>query len=455
MKKYKMNPFAVVLLVLAVFMVPVVSAAEVAVQENLELATFDAAWEIIRDTHFDPTFNGVDWDQVRNDLRPKAAEAGDPEELRPVIQEMVGRLGQSHFSVIPKSAVDEEISAGEGGGEGDLGLDLRVMGERLVVTAVDDGGPAAAAGVRPGWLLESLNGKPVSDLLTRIRETADWRSIELRFLIVAFGSLTGTPGSTVDCVFMDGSDTKRELQLTRRAAPGKPVKLGNLPPFQTRFDSRQVDSEKHGVTVGVLSFNFWMVPLASQIDDAVDRYRGDHGLVFDLRGNLGGVGGMVMGVAGHILDKKVSLGTFSTRTQTLKFNTNPRRVNSKGELVRPFSGPVAILVDGLSASTSEMFAAGLQEAGRARIFGRKTPGMVLPAYMDRLPNGDVLYHAIADYRTPSGALVEGRGVQPDKEIPLDRAVLLEGRDQVMEAALDWIAKENKKQDRIGSLQENE
>ena len=269
-------------------------------------------------------------------------------------------------------------------------------------------------------------------------------------MVIAIGSLGGSPGSTVECEFLDGADMTRTVELTRRAAPGKPVKLGNLPPFQTRFGSQRIESSEHGIHVGVLSFNFWMVPVAVQIDNAVDRFRGDQGLVFDLRGNLGGVGGMVMGVAGHILDEKVSLGTFKTRTQSLNFNTNPRFVNRKGERVKPFAGPVAILVDGMSGSTSEMFAAGLQETGRVRIFGRNTAGAVLPAYVDSLPNGDVLYHAIADYRTPSGVQVEGRGVQPDETIELDRKALLEGRDQVMEAALSWIAKETKKEDRTGS-----
>lgn len=450
MSKTKFRRYGVVLAALAVLLVPVSFAAEVAVQESLELTTFDAAWEIIRDTHFDPDFNGVDWDQVRADLRPRAAECSDRNQLRRVLLDMVGRLGQSHFSIIPQSAVDAEVEAG-GGGEGDLGLDLRMLGEDgLVVTAVEEGGPAAEAGVKTGWLLQSVDGKPVTAWLQMVRENEDWRSTELRYLTIAIGSLMGDPGSKVTCVFLNGEDVAREMELTRRATPGTPVKLGNLPPFRTRFDSRLVQLESEGLTAGVLDFNFWMVPLAVEIDNAVDRFRGANGLVFDLRGNGGGVGGMVMGVAGHLLKEKVSLGTFATRTQSLKFNTNPRRVNRKGERVEPYSGPVAILVDRLSGSTSEMFTAGLQEIGRARVFGTVTAGAVLPAYMDRLPNGDVLYHAIADYRTPAGVQVEGRGVLPDEEILPDRPSLLEGRDRVMEAALEWITEETNKQDPAGS-----
>ncbi len=67
------------------------------------LETFDAVWSIVRDTHFDTSFNGVDWDAARAEFRPKAAAATTPGELRSLLHNMLGRLGQSHFSVIPGS----------------------------------------------------------------------------------------------------------------------------------------------------------------------------------------------------------------------------------------------------------------------------------------------------------------------------------------------------------------
>ena len=60
--------------------------------------------------------------------------------------------------------------------------------------------------------------------------------------------------------------------------------------------------------------------------------------------------------------------------------------------------------------------------------------------MERLPNGDVLYHAVADFIAPDGTRLEGRGVIPDEDVPLTRAALLSGRDPQMDAALAWIAR---------------
>jgi carboxyl-terminal processing protease len=173
-------------------------------------------------------------------------------------------------------------------------------------------------------------------------------------------------------------------------------------------------------------------------DAAIDSMRGADGLVIDLRGNPGGVAAMVMGTAGHLLDTVVTLGVMRSREATLRFVSNPRRANARGERVTPYAGPVAILVDGMSASTSEFFAGGLRSVGRARVFGQTTSGQALPAQMERLPNGDVLYHAVADFTLPDGTRIEKVGVTPDEAVSLTRKSLLAGHDPVLDAAIRWI-----------------
>jgi len=128
-----------------------------------------------------------------------------------------------------------------------------------------------------------------------------------------------------------------------------------------------------------------------------------------------------------------------TRTTELRVVANPRLVSTAGERVTPYDGPVAILTDGMSGSASEVFAGGMQSIGRARVFGDTTAGGVLPASMDRLPNGDILYHAFAEFETADGTYLEGRGVYPDEVVPLSREDFLAGRDPVLEAAITWIA----------------
>jgi carboxyl-terminal processing protease len=437
------------LLVAAAGLVGAAFAAEEPTAERRELSldTFDTAWRIVRDTHFDPDLNGVDWNAVRNELRPAAASAASDEELRGVLSDMVGRLGQSHFAVFAGEAVDrldsfvedDEAADDDAAGDAVVGLDLRLLDDRLVVTHVEPGFPADEAGVRPGWMLTQVGEREVAELLELIRtEMADGLYGEAVVVHeVVAEALDGDAGSEVQLRFLDADDAVRELTLVRKAAPGQLVRFGNLPPMLTRVEQRTVTTVD-GHRVGVVSLSSWMVPAMAELDRALFDFRDLDGVVFDLRGNPGGVGAMVMGTAGHFIDEKADLGTMRMRSNSLRFAVNPRLVDAAGRRVPVFAGPLAILVDELSASTSEVFAGGMQELGRARIFGSTTMGAVLPAQMERLPNGDVLYHAFAEYTTPSGIALEGRGVLPDEPVALRRSDLLAGRDARLDAALGWI-----------------
>jgi carboxyl-terminal processing protease len=104
---------------------------------------------------------------------------------------------------------------------------------------------------------------------------------------------------------------------------------------------------------------------------------------------------------------------------------------------------VAILVDDASASTTEIFAGGMQHLGRARVFGRRTAGAALPAMMTPLPNGDVFLHAFADYRLPDGTALEATGVRPDNARPYDRADYAREGDPALAEAVRWIASERR------------
>lgn len=140
---------------------------------------------------------------------------------------------------------------------------------------------------------------------------------------------------------------------------------------------------------------------------------------------------MSLGMAGWLIDKSdVRLGVLKTKDTELKFIVNPR-----SEVYR---GPVAILVDSLTASTSEIFAGGLKDLGRARVFGTRTAGAALPSAFERLPNGDGFQYAMANYISEGGQPLEGIGVTPDVEAPLSRQSLLGGHDPALEAALAWI-----------------
>lgn len=409
------------------------SVVSVSAQVPQAVETFDAAWKIIRDTHFDKTMNGLDWEAVRKELEPRAAAAKTPAELRAVIREMLGRLGLSHFALVPSTSESTD-GASSGDTSGDPGIDVRLLGRDIVVTDVD---PDVRTKVKPGWKLTQIGSANVAELLRSVPEADNERLQKVEAWRIAETRLRGPAGSTVEVTFEDGQDAPGKVVLTRRPEHGSPVTVGNLPTMYVRVE-REKRATPSGRTAGLIKFNVWMAAVDAEFQQAMDEMRRADGIVIDLRGNPGGLAAMLMGISGHFVGDRVTLGVMKTRESEFRFVANPRLVNASGERVEPFSGPVAILVDSMSGSASECFAGGMQSIGRARIFGQTSMGQALPALFDRLPNGDVLIHAYGDFVTATGTRLEGRGVIPDEAVPLERADLLAGRDRTMEAALAWI-----------------
>lgn len=419
--------------------VPAVRA--LAVDPVLRLQTFDSAWSRIATTHYDTAFGGVDWHGVRDELRPRAAAAPTLGDLRRVIDEMLQRLGESHFVLIPSEVADalDDGRGPEPAVSGDAGLQVRLVDDSFVAWRVDDEGPAAAAGVAPGWTLLAVDGREFAPPITalRVRPEAERRTALTRLLYQANAALTGESGQAVQLRLVDSRDHVVDLAVVLRPTRGDLVRFANLPPVIGLLHEERITTGAG--CIGLIRLNIWMVPLASAFDRAVDTMRGCAGIIVDVRGNPGGVAGMIMGTAGHFLNDTLALGFMRTRTSELRFKANPRRVRADGTAVTPYAGPLAILVDEMSASTSEFFAAGLQGVGRARVFGAPTAGQALPALMVRLPTNDVLMHVIADFTGPGGVRIEGRGVIPDVAASSTRSDLLAGRDVPLQAALDWIA----------------
>ena len=411
------------------------------------IASFDSAWSRIGATYYDTTFGGLDWRALRDSLRPLAEQARSREEARRAIEGLFSRLGESHFAIIPNELASSMAPDSQGhaqGPPGQLGIDFRLREGRVLISRVLPGSPADRAGVRAGWELIRIGALDMARMVAAASSASDLRvrraahlQVSMRASSAAFGSV----GEEVALEMRDGHGAKRVLTLAHTEWNGEIVRYGPLPPQRFSFEHHRYADEA-GCT-GVIRFSVWMTPLLPHLERAMSDLKSCRGIVLDLRGNSGGIAALVMGASGFFVNEPVSLGSMITRAGTLRYMANPRRSNRKGEVVEPFAGPVAILIDPGSASTTEIFAKGMHDIGRARLFGDTTAGQALPATLTRLPGGDLLLHVIADFKSPNGTRLEARGVVPDVVLPLRRSQLLAGVDAPMSAAMEWIAGEHR------------
>jgi C-terminal processing protease CtpA/Prc len=209
------------------------------------------------------------------------------------------------------------------------------------------------------------------------------------------------------------------------SSQGSIVQFGNLPESRLVFESRMLPGG-----AGYIRFNEFLDPVTvmPKFEAAMKEFANAPGVIIDLRGNPGGIGIMAMGIAGFFVSQSgQQLGTMKMRDNTLKFTIFPR--------AEVYLGKLAILLDGGSASTTEILAQGMQDLKRARIFGTRSAGAALPSDIIRLPNGDGFQYPTAGFTSVGGHVLEGNGVTPDVEV--DPA---SGSDAVIDAAAAWIAR---------------
>jgi C-terminal processing protease CtpA/Prc len=208
---------------------------------------------------------------------------------------------------------------------------------------------------------------------------------------------------------------------SRYAASTGNVEFGNLPKSQLVFESRKLEGG-----AGYIRFNEFLDPvtLMPKFEAAMRDFAKAPGVILDLRGNPGGIGIMAMGIAGFFVSESgVQLGEMKMKDTTLKFTVSPR--------AEVYAGKLAVLIDGGSASTTEILAQGLQDLKRARIFGTRSAGAALVSDVIRLPDGDGFQFPTASYTSRNGRVLEGNGVVPD--------VAVSDHDSVIDAAAKWIS----------------
>ena len=257
-------------------------------------------------------------------------------------------------------------------------------------------GPAAIAGVREGDRLLSVDGVPVTG-------TLNLDDVSRQFY--------GEVGTTVT------------LELLRPPTPALTVTVERDEVLHPSVRWRWIDA---GKGIGYLRIAIFTDQTATEVRDLLSEAVRHplNALVVDVRSNGGGVVAPLPAIAGVFLE----------RGSTLYYEVERRNeaaVRAKGEML--FAGPLAIVVDGGTASAAEIFAAALHENNRAVLVGQPTFGKGSIQRLYPLSDGSTLHITSAVWLTPERHRLDGEGLQPDLLI-----VPVEGQDAALSAALAYL-----------------
>jgi carboxyl-terminal processing protease len=381
---------------------------------------FERVWKDVDEHYYDPEFGGVKWQEVHLRYLPLVQAAKDDENFYSIVDRMTAELHDAHtrFSS-PEQWGNRKKHQGVS-----VGFRAGYVEDRVVVLDVFPESNAAGAGIQPGMIVTALDGQPISDRLaeatTKVLPSSTERVTKLRILGDVFAGSLETPFTAS---FERANGSSLDVKYAR----------------QTLTTELRVTSTKLSSGYGYIRFDEFHPSLVKDFKTAVENLRTTPGLILDLRRNRGGVGATLEAMAALFFDGKTLFERRMSRKQVTASERDGHRteetqvfVGKKGEQI--YSGPVVILVSEYSASAAEVFAAGMQDSGRAKLVGSPSCGCVLGITHDRvMKGGGVLEISEVLWFSPKDRKLEGEGVIPDVSAVPTIASLREKRDLVLEA----------------------
>jgi carboxyl-terminal processing protease len=352
---------------------------QASLSDNNQKNLIDEVWQIIDKTYVDGTFNQVDWQAIRKEYLNRTY--ANNQQAYEAIKEMLGKLDDPYTRFMePEEFKNMQIdTSGELTGVG-IQLSQDEKTKQLIVIAPIEDTPAFDAGIQPQDLLLKIDGK----------------STEGMSLNDAVKLIRGPVGTSVKLTLQRG-DKQLDFDLKRAKIEIHPVKFS-------------VESSTSG-KIGYIRLNQFSANAASEMRDAINKLQSEKvvGYIMDLRSNPGGLLYASIDIAKMWLSKGDIVSTVNRVGVTDRQKAHGQALTDK---------PLVILVDGGSASASEILSGALQDNKRAVLVGTKTFGKGLVQSVRQVGENSGLAVTIAKYFTPSGRDINHEGIKPDVELNL-------------------------------------
>ncbi len=378
----------------------------------------DAVWQIVNRQYVDATFNQVDWRAVRQEYLDRSYE--DKQEAYDAINEMLEQLGDPYTRFMePEEFKNLQIdTSGELTGVGiQIALDEETDYIR-VISPIEDT-PAYDAGILARDLIIAIDGQS-----TKGMELSE-----------AVSLIRGKPGSEVTLT-IQRQTREVDYEITRARIEVHPVRS-------------RLHEMREGEEVGYIRLNQFSSNAPEEMRAAIRELQEKdiEGYVLDLRSNPGGLLYASVEIARMWIDEGKIVSTVDRQGEV-------ERQNAKGNALT--DQPLVVLVDGGSASASEILSGALQDQNRAVIVGTQTFGKGLVQSVRGLGDGSGIAVTVAKYLTPDGRDINKEGIKPDvisemsedqqKELQRDRAAIGTLDDPQFAKALSVLKQEIAKQE---------
>jgi C-terminal processing protease CtpA/Prc len=394
----------------------------------------------LRKRFYSPEKLNGDWQAAVETHRPLIEGAATPDAFEQAMSDLLAELHSSHLGFFHSSAHRASSRAAL---SATYLADDTLYGKRWIFQDVHSGGAASIAGIQPGNILLTVNGKDITPPEHPVFPMGKQTTVEI----------------------IDNDDKRRTVSVDVSRPKGKKLHF---------IEPQLVEARQLGDGMGYLKIAMFPgmvgVVVANEIASAIASLGAIDGLIIDLRGNTGGGIGalrvMSLLTAGRIpvgfaLDKRRVTNNLDTAKQGFRrFSRIPSSSKALWQLAlqfapamlakkpivlqteglgkQPFHGRVVLLVDCHTASAAEMIVAFARENKLATIVGEKTAGRLLSATSVKVGQGFRLALPTGAYYTWKGSILEGTPIEPDHMIEFDWRGRQLGRDRQLDSAVESL-----------------
>lgn len=314
---------------------------------------------------------------------------------------LVNALGDPYSVYLSAAAAQDLRDEIDGTFEG-VGMEVGMKNDQLMVIAPLSSSPAAKAGIEAGDRIMAINGTAAASLS----------------LTDAVRAIRGKKGTTVTLVVQRAAAEQKTITITRDT-----IKVSSVISRVERVGDRKY-AYLQVTSFGSTTDQLFRTAAKDLLSQSVN------GWIIDLRNNPGG-----------LLDQAVSLASAmiadGTIVQEVDRDGTKKTLSAEGNAFLT-DQPIVVLINGGSASASEIVAGALQDTGRAKLIGQKSYGKGTVQDLQTLRDGSTLKLTIAKWLTPKGRSINEEGVAPDIEITISDADTAAGRDPQLDKAKEIL-----------------